>query len=88
MVLAVMQSCVFAMAAKGNKDILTEEYSLNKDGFICDWLICGPFPNPGEWPNLANWDTDFLAADGGEAKIRPTSKMNYRSKLPALSGKN
>gem|GEM_PF-391162 len=87
MVLAVMQSCVFAMAAKGNKDILTEEYSLNKDGFICDWLICGPFPNPGEWPNLANWDTDFLAADGGEAKIRPTSKMNYRSKLPALSGK-
>ncbi|RKY04897.1 MAG: hypothetical protein DRP56_09520, partial [Planctomycetota bacterium] len=87
MVLAAMQSGTLAMAAQGNKDISADEYSLNMDGFICDWLVCGPFPNPGKWPDLANWDTDFLKTDGGEAKIRPTSEMSYRSKLPALSGK-
>jgi len=86
MVLAVMQSGTFAMDAKGNKDISANEYSLNIDGFICDWLVCGPFPNPGEWPDLANWDTDFLEKNGGEANIRPTSEMSYKSKMSYDSG--
>ncbi|RKZ72813.1 MAG: hypothetical protein DRQ57_16330 [Gammaproteobacteria bacterium] len=75
------------MENKENEDICpTEEYSVNTSGFICDWLTCGPFPNPGEWPNLANWDTDLLASDGGETKIMPTSEMSYKSKMSYDSG--
>ncbi|RKY04131.1 MAG: hypothetical protein DRP56_10440, partial [Planctomycetota bacterium] len=74
-------------AGQEKSDILTDEYSLNMDGFIVDWLVCGPFPNPGKWPNLANWDTDFLVTDGGEANIKPTSEMSYKSKLPDLNEK-
>jgi len=53
-------------------------------GFIKDWLICGPFPNPpnkeaapGErnvhdhTPPCVGLDTDHLVEHGGESKSVP-----------------
>lgn len=49
------------------------------EGFITDWLICGPFPNPPRAGLAFNdhtrpcvgMDTDYLADNGGEAGIVP-----------------
>lgn len=54
------------------------------DGYILDWLICGPFPNPGgrtsffEKDHLAtekDWNKDYLKSAGGEDKIEPFENM-------------
>ncbi len=37
--------------------------------FVTDWLICGPFPNPGARPVKQGFDVDYLVAAGGEAKV-------------------
>jgi hypothetical protein len=44
-----------------------------EQGFVANWLICGPFPNPGERPDNKGFDTDYLKADGGEAAFTPTN---------------
>jgi len=84
---ALVLAIIPAAATTAQEPIPTKPLSLSTEGYICDWLICGPFPDPGKWPNLANWDTDLLAHDGGEAKIRPTEKMSYKAKLLQLGGK-
>jgi hypothetical protein len=43
-----------------------------EQGFVANWLICGPFPNPGERPDNKGFDTDYLKADGGEAAFVPS----------------
>jgi hypothetical protein len=44
--------------------------------FIKDWLICGPFPNPGIRPVKKGFDIDYLAGQGGEAQIRPEKNVD------------
>jgi peptidoglycan/xylan/chitin deacetylase (PgdA/CDA1 family) len=51
--------------------------------FIRDWLLCGPFPNPGDRPVKKGFDVDYLAAGGGEAKITPAKNSEV-----AWNGKN
>ena len=46
-------------------------YPLNGQGFICEWLIAGPFPNPGKFPEFAGWDADWLVKTGGEGAASP-----------------
>ncbi|MBN1553617.1 MAG: beta-galactosidase [Phycisphaerae bacterium] len=55
----------------------TSRTKLQKDGWIRDWLLCGPFANPGRGLNEKTWAFDYLASDGGEAKIQPAAGMKY-----------
>ncbi len=56
-------------------------------GRVREWLILGPFPNPGikhageGQPSRAGFDTDYLASIGGEAKatLRPNLTVPFAS---------
>jgi hypothetical protein len=50
-------------------------YELARRGAIINWLICGPFPNPGGRPNCKGWDLDYLKSKGGEKGILPRDGM-------------
>ena len=58
----------------------------NGAGFICDWLVCGEFPNPprpgqrhyDHKPPCVGLDTDYLAEHGGDAGIEPLAGMEHR----------
>jgi len=60
-------------------------FDLNAVGGICDWLVCGPFPNPGEFPGWRAWDEDSLERHGGEMEIFPDPTMSYRVHFPRLN---
>ena len=47
-------------------------------GFVTNWLICGPFPNPGSRPDNAGFNTDYLKDYGGEAAFTPTNGMEIK----------
>jgi hypothetical protein len=44
-----------------------------EQGFVVNWLICGPFPNPGSRPDNAGFNTDYLKNHGGEAAFTPSN---------------
>ncbi|KKL80762.1 hypothetical protein LCGC14_2001510 [marine sediment metagenome] len=46
-------------------------HELDGEGFITNWLIVGPFPNPGERPNNKGFHVDYLSKYGGEIKYVP-----------------
>ncbi|UCC23022.1 MAG: hypothetical protein JSW23_02835 [Planctomycetota bacterium] len=50
-------------------------YELDEEGFITNWLIIGPFPNPGDRPDNKGFNIDYLQNYGGEAKHVPFSGM-------------
>ncbi len=50
-------------------------YELNADGFITNWLIVGPFPNPGDRPDNKGFNVDYLINYGGEEKHVPFNGM-------------
>lgn len=50
-----------------------------KDGLIRDWMLLGPFPNPGTRPACVGLAADFL---GDEAKVRPDDR-EHRAEFPA-----
>lgn len=56
-----------------------------KPGYLTDWLVLGPFPNPraqssppGQ-PSRTGYETDYLAGIGGEreAVLTPATKVEY-----------
>ena len=49
-----------------------------EQGFVVNWLICGPFPNPGERPDNAGFNTDYLKDYGGEMAFVPTNGMEIK----------
>ena len=49
-----------------------------EQGFVVNWLICGPFPNPGSRPDNAGFNTDYLKDYGGEAAFTPTNGMEIK----------
>jgi hypothetical protein len=49
-----------------------------EQGFVANWLICGPFPNPGERPDNTGFGTDYLKNYGGEAAFTPTNGMEIK----------
>jgi hypothetical protein len=55
--------------------------AIDSQGYLHKWLICGPFANPGRGLNETTWATDYLAAHGGEAKIKPETQMNYTAEF-------
>ncbi|MGA2093741.1 MAG: hypothetical protein ABSH16_10100 [Sedimentisphaerales bacterium] len=44
-------------------------------GFIVNWLVIGPFPNPGDRPDNKGFNTDYL---GGEAAYTPANGMEVK----------
>ncbi|MBI3991539.1 MAG: polysaccharide deacetylase family protein [Candidatus Omnitrophica bacterium] len=42
---------------------------------INNWLICGPFPNPGAKPDKEGFNKDYLKSHKGENSIEPTKDM-------------
>ncbi len=50
-------------------------FQTDGDGFVNNWLIVGPFPNPGERPDNKGFDIDYLKDCGGEAGHVPANGM-------------
>ncbi len=46
-------------------------YQTDKEGFVRNWLVAGPFPNEPETGKPLGYDADYLAGIGGESKARP-----------------
>ncbi|MGB7581280.1 MAG: hypothetical protein WBL85_02375 [Sedimentisphaerales bacterium] len=49
-----------------------------EQGFVSNWLIVGPFPNPGERPDNKGFNTDYLKNYGGEMAFTPTNGMEIK----------
>jgi hypothetical protein len=49
-----------------------------EQGFVANWLIAGPFPNPGDRPDNTGFGTDYLKSNGGEAGFTPTAGMEIK----------
>jgi len=68
-------SCVIAVIMTVAWPLHAETYRLNKQGFITDWLIRGPYPNYQTDTSAATggmgFDTDFLVKSGGETQAVP-----------------
>jgi len=54
----------------------------DKDGFIRDWLVMGPFANPGQRGHSAGFGYDFLEPIGGEASVRLRPGMSVFYEFP------
>lgn len=56
----------------------------DKNGFIKDWMVMGPFPNPGSRlkGEYQGFKTDYLKDLGGEIKVKPSKKqqINFHDK--------
>jgi hypothetical protein len=50
-------------------------YELDNDGFITNWLVVGPFPNPGDRPDNKGFHIDYLKNYGGEENHVPFKGM-------------
>lgn len=63
-------------------------YRPDKDGYLRDWLVAGPFPSePGEI-QPEGFDRDFLTAIGGEDGARPFAGLKISNVVfPADKGK-
>ena len=58
-------------------------FQVDSDGFVHDWLLIGPFANPGKRPHLAGRNYDFLKPIGGEAMVRLLPDMSVIYEFPA-----
>jgi len=50
-------------------------YELDSVGFITNWLVVGPFPNPGDRPDNKGFHIDYLKNYGGEQNHVPFNGM-------------
>jgi len=53
-------------------------YELDTSGFITNWLIVGPFPNPGERPDNEGFNVDYLKKYAGEKNHVPANGMKIK----------
>jgi hypothetical protein len=51
---------------------------MDEQGFINNWLIVGPFPNPGERPDNNGYNLDYLKNYGGELNHVPANGMGIK----------
>ena len=70
---------------------LLDGISQHGDGFVINWLVCGPFPNPGGRTSIiadvidvseggcAGWNVDYLKSAGGEGGIEPFDGMRIQA---------
>ena len=72
-----------AAGTAGLADEMRMPWSREAGGYVRAWLVCGVFPNPPQTGKKvgrttahrvgAGYDTDYLAATGGEAGARPAA---------------
>ena len=53
---------------------------MDEQGFINNWLIVGPFPNPGERPDNNGFNLDYLKNYGGELNCTPANGMEIKDR--------
>jgi hypothetical protein len=51
---------------------------MDNQGFVMNWLIVGPFPNPGERPDNKGYDIDYLKDYGTESGHIPAAGMEIK----------
>jgi len=76
------------------QEIWSKDFTPDEQGFIRDWLVCGPFPSPGlRWAidkTPANWDSDFLDVcwiyghGRGEPVIQPRVDQEHFAFFPSV----
>ncbi|MCX8083166.1 MAG: hypothetical protein N3D17_07260 [bacterium] len=59
-------------------------FGLDEEGFIRNWLICGPFPCEYKDGKGSNFDTDFLKDIGGEEKVEPYPGQEVKVVFPEV----
>ena len=78
-VLSLVASCIMLSAWAGEETSkqapLKGPFETDADGFILNWLIVGPFPNPGDRPDNKGFFVDYLKDAGGEANHVPANGM-------------
>jgi hypothetical protein len=66
-------------------------FKTDSRGFILNWLICGPFPNPGGRPyyptevamkNQKGYEEDFLINNLGEINVEPVPNISVETAFP------
>lgn len=87
-VVAILAVCALAIATRGaSAQATSAPIHRVPTGFISDWLICGPFPNPLPAGTARNehtspcvgFETDYLTEQGGEGAIEPVVGMAHKS---------
>ncbi len=71
---AILLLCMSARAQTA--DSAQQAYPLDEDGFVRDWLVGGPYPNPQGEPESEGFAKDLLAHLGGEANLLPYAGMS------------
>jgi hypothetical protein len=64
-----------AEAAKGSGPYKFTSNWMDEQGFVSQWLVVGPFPNPGTRPDENGITIDYL---GGELTYNPASGMEVK----------
>jgi hypothetical protein len=57
---------------------------MDEPGFVTNWLVVGPFPNPGDRPDNKGFNTDYLKDYGGEPGYVPTNGMEVKDPNGAI----
>lgn len=80
------------------QEIWGNDFSPSPEGFMKDWLLCGPFPSPGNRYDLQKerhrrqYDVDLLKQHwrygrrGGEKVITPKVDQEHHARFPARQG--
>jgi len=59
-------------------------FNIGQDGFITNWLICGPFPSEMKDRKAVGFDEDFLREVGGEKEIQPYIGLTVKVIFPEV----
>ncbi|MCM8777574.1 MAG: hypothetical protein NC905_04865 [Candidatus Omnitrophica bacterium] len=59
-------------------------FTVDGEGFIKNWLICGPFPCEYKSGKGINFDTDFLKDIGGEESVEPYPGLEVKVVFPEV----
>jgi hypothetical protein len=62
----------------------TGPFSLTNDGMVIDWLVFGPFANPGGRGYDKGLDTDYLLQLGGEKQVNFNAKSQMVYTWPSV----
>jgi len=56
-----VQVTTVPLATQTSPDEPPQTFSPDPDGYLRDWLVCGPFPSPGgRWSEAGGWDRDYF----------------------------
>lgn len=80
---AMIAVCLFMIA----QTYAQTNTALNKDGYIQDWLIAGPYPNRMVANTAQGYDANLLEKFGGEQQLEPYAGMTDEAVFEADASK-